>query len=82
MRLKNSKEIAAFEKAIAASKGEVWLETPEGDRLNLKSLYCKYIAIDRLLEDKGNELELYCQFKEDERFFFSNNTSLKDLENT
>lgn len=28
MRLKNSKEIAAFEKAIAASKGEVWLETP------------------------------------------------------
>lgn len=27
MRLKNSKEIAAFEKAIAASKGEVWLET-------------------------------------------------------
>lgn len=70
MKLKNSKEIAAFEKAIAASKGEVWLETPEGDRLNLKSLYCKYIAIDRLLEDKGDELELYCQFKEDERFFF------------
>lgn len=29
MRLKNSKEIAAFEKAIAASKGEVWLETTQ-----------------------------------------------------
>lgn len=70
MRLKNSKEIAAFEKAIASCSGEVWLETPNGDKLNLKSLYCKYIAIDKMLEDKGDDLELFCQYKEDERLFF------------
>lgn len=71
MRLKNSKEIKAFEEAINKSKGDVWLETPEGDKLNLKSLYCKYIAIDRLLEDRGNDLELYCQLHEDEMNFFN-----------
>lgn len=70
MRLKNSKEIAAFEKAIASSEGEVWIETPNGDKLNLKSLYCKYIAIDKMLKDKGDDLELYCQYKNDERLFF------------
>lgn len=71
MKLKNSKEIKAFEEAINKSKGDVWLETPEGDKLNLKSLYCKYIAIDRLLEDRGNDLELYCQLREDEMNFFN-----------
>ena len=70
MRLKNSKEIKAFEEAINKSRGQVWLETPDGDKLNLKSLYCKYIAIDRMLEDKGDDLELYCQCKEDEMNFF------------
>lgn len=70
MRLKSSKEIKDFEEAINKSKGQVWLETPDGDRLNLKSLYCKYIAIDRMLEDRGEDLELYCQFKEDEMNFF------------
>lgn len=70
MKLKNSKEIKAFEEAINKSRGEVWLETPDGDKLNLKSLYCKYIAIDKMLEDKGEDLELYCQFKEDEMNFF------------
>lgn len=70
MKLKNSKEIKAFEEAINKSRGEVWLETPNGDKLNLKSLYCKYIAIDKMLEDKGEDLELYCQFKEDEMNFF------------
>ena len=70
MKLKNSKEIKAFEEAINKSRGEVWLETPNGDKLNLKSLYCKYIAIDKMLEDKGEDLELYCQCKEDEMNFF------------
>lgn len=70
MRLKSSKEIKAFEEAINKSRGQVWLETPDGDKLNLKSLYCKYIAIDRMLEDRGEDLELYCQFKEDEMNFF------------
>lgn len=70
MKLKSSKEIKAFEEAINKSRGEVWLETPDGDKLNLKSLYCKYIAIDRMLEDRGEDLELYCQLKEDEINFF------------
>jgi len=70
MRLKNSKEIQAFQEAIADCQGEVWLETPMGDKYNLKSLYCHYLAIDKLLEDEGNELELFCQYKEDELNFF------------
>lgn len=41
-----------------------------GDKYNLKSLYCHYLDIDKLFEDEGNELELFCQYKEDELNFF------------
>lgn len=70
MRLKNSKEIQAFQEAIANCQGDVWLETPRGNKYDLKSLCCHYLAIDELPEDEGNELELFCQYKEDELNFF------------
>lgn len=70
MRLKNSKEIDAFKEAISKCKGDVWLETPMGDRYNLKSYCCQYLAIGKLLEDKGDELELFCQLREDDINFF------------
>ena len=69
MRLKNSKEIKAFKEAIAKCKGDVWLETPMGDRYNLKSLLTQYIAVAALLGEHGDELELFCSNRADEAKF-------------
>ena len=69
MKLTNIKELDAFSAAIDACKGQVWLESPDGDKYNLKSRFNQYIAFGALLGYHGDELELFCQFKEDEGNF-------------
>ena len=32
-------------KAAQLAEGDVWFTTPEGDKLNLKSLLCKYVFL-------------------------------------
>lgn len=71
MRLHRIKsEFEAFKKAVEQCKGQVWLETPEGDKFNLKSEFSYYIALAALLNEHGNELDLYCQYSTDEHFFY------------
>ena len=69
MRLTNSKEIMEFRYAIAKYKGDVWLEDQEGNKFNLKSVISQYIALGELLQDKGENLELFCSIPEDESHF-------------
>lgn len=70
MQLHNTEEIQAFKEAIEKCKGEVWLESRWGDRYNLKSILSQYVALGALLNEQGEELELYCQFDNDERHFY------------
>ena len=70
MKLTKTTEIEAFRAAISACKGEVWLESPSGDKYNLKSLFSQYLALGAMLETNGDELELYCGLPEDEAHFF------------
>lgn len=76
MRLTNSKEIMEFRFAIAKCQGDVWLEDQEGNKFNLKSVISQYIALGELLQDKGENLELFCSNREDEihfhKFFYDN----------
>ena len=69
MRLTNSKEIMEFRFAIAKCKNDVWLEDAEGNKFNLKSVISQYIALGELLQDKGEQLELFCSNPEDETHF-------------
>ena len=69
MRLRNIAEIDAFREAINEAKNNVWLESPEGNRINLKSELSQYVALGALLSEKGDNLELYCACKEDEYLF-------------
>ena len=69
MRLTNSKEILEFRYAVAQCKGDVWLEDPEGNKFNLRSVISQYIALGELLQDKGETLELFCSNPEDESHF-------------
>lgn len=69
MRLHNSKEILEFRFAVAQCKGDVWLQSPDGDKFNLKSVISQYIALGALLQAEGDNLELFCSEKADEAYF-------------
>lgn len=70
MKLHNLNEIEDFKKAVSNCKNDVWLESPYGDKYNLKSVLSQYIALGTLLGEKGDELELFCASIEDEKNFY------------
>ena len=70
MKLKNISEVNGFVSAVDSCKGHVWLESPEGDKFNLKSKFSQYVALGELLGTRGEDLELFCQFSEDEMRFY------------
>lgn len=70
MRLTKISQVEDFLAAVNAAKDNVWLTSIYGDKYNLKSLLTQYVAIGALLGDKGDELELFCDKKEDEALFF------------
>ena len=70
MKLKNVPQLNDFIYAVNQCKGCVWLESPEGDKYNLKSVFSQYIALGKLLEERGDYLELFCQNVEDEKYFY------------
>ena len=66
MKFTSREQIDGFLEAIQECKGDVYLESAEGDRFNLKSQLSMFIGIGRLLEKKGDELELFATNKTDE----------------
>ena len=70
MRFTRAIEINDFLRIVEECEGEVWLESPNGDKFVLKSVFSKYIAMSALLTEKGDELDLYCQLPEDRAKFF------------
>ena len=69
MKLSNINEVNDFIAAVDRCEGDVWLEDAKGDRLSLKSMFSRYIAIGNLLQDKCGELELFCSQPADEAVF-------------
>ena len=66
MKLSNITDVQKFTAAVNACQGDVYLKSVEGDVFNLKSSLSQYIAIGRLLEESGDNLELFAQTREDE----------------
>ena len=66
MKLINIQEVEEFRKAVHQCEGNVYLKSPEGDVLNLKSSLSEYIALGRLLGEAGDSLELFASRREDE----------------
>ena len=63
-------EVNDFLRTVEDCKGEVWLESTQGDKYVLKSVFSRYIAMSALLSEHGDELELFCQLPEDEQLFY------------
>ena len=66
MKLNNIKDVQKFLAAVNSCENDVYLKSQEGDVFNLKSSLSQYIAIGRLLEESGDNLELFAQTREDE----------------
>lgn len=69
MKIRTAKNIKEFLAVANSCTGHVWLESPWGDRFNLKSELSQYVAAAALIKEKGDYLELYCQLREDEEKF-------------
>ena len=66
MQIKNITEPTRFFEAVYACRGHVELLTAEGDRLNLKSTLCQYIALTQMFKDAQiGEIEIIVSEPED-----------------
>lgn len=70
MKLRNTEDVEGFLDAVSQCKGDVWLESPYGDKYNLKSKLSQYIAMGALLSLNGDNLELFCSNSADENKFY------------
>ncbi len=70
MRLSNISEVRDFLAIIPKCRGDVWVESVDGDKFNLKSPLSSYIALGRIIEERGSDLELFCSSSADERRFY------------
>ena len=60
-----------FIKALDSCKGDVFLETADGDVLNLKSKLCQIVGLTTLLKGASiSEVTLRCTNPEDESLLF------------
>lgn len=66
MKVKNITDLNKFLEVICSCKGKVELVTSEGDRLNLKSTLCQYIALAEMFSDaRIDEVEIIAYEPED-----------------
>jgi hypothetical protein len=66
MKVKNITDVNKFLEIINHCKGTVELVTTDGDRLNLKSKLCQYIALTQMFsEAKIEEVEIIAYEPED-----------------
>ena len=67
MKVRNIQNIDAFFHVIDQCRGDVFLVTGEGDRLNLKSKLSQYVSLAKVFSTKGEipELELIAKDEED-----------------
>lgn len=66
MKIKNITDVDKFFEVVGRCKGTVELVTSEGDRLNLKSKLCQYIAIAHMFQEaKIDEIEIVASEPED-----------------
>lgn len=66
MKVTNIKNVDKFFKVVESCTGRVELVTDEGDRLNLKSKICQYVALANIFSDGSiKEVELVAYNTED-----------------
>ncbi len=58
--------VSEFVQELDNCKGEVYLTSPDGDKINLKSALCRIIGITKLIEGgKIANAQIECELQED-----------------
>ena len=66
MKIKGINNLKKFFNAVSNCKGDVELVTTDGNKLNLRSTLCQYIAITQMFDDENDiEWELALSDKSD-----------------
>jgi len=64
-------DVNAFVKELNNCKGQVWLITEEGDRINLMSAFCRIVGLMSILQGaKLSEAKIECEDADDESRLF------------
>ena len=64
-------DLAGFIKTLDSCKGDVYMETPDGDVLNLKSKLCQMLGLSNALKGAQiSEAKIRCTNPEDESLLF------------
>lgn len=62
---------AKFIEALDQCKGNVWLVTDEGDKLNLKSRFCQLLGVAKIVEGgMVNQAKIICDDPADDSLLF------------
>lgn len=78
--LKNVKEIDKLLEAVQKCQGDVILRHNSGtEEFNLKSRLSSYLAIARLCEEDGDNWEIFCMNRNDERYMLQFFAELKAM---
>lgn len=66
MKILNITEPESFFQALDKCQGDIFLKTSEGDKINLKSKLCQYIALTSMFsEAKIDDMEIELTNQED-----------------
>ncbi|MBQ8391291.1 MAG: hypothetical protein IJX50_01940 [Clostridia bacterium] len=64
-------DVDVFAKELNNCKGQVWLTTDEGDRINLMSAFCRMIGLMSIIQGaKLSQATIECENPEDESRLF------------
>lgn len=66
MKFSSVTDIQKFLDVVDHCEGDVLLKSPYGDVYNIKSKLTQYLAIGKMLDAHGDELELFATNKNDE----------------
>ena len=67
-------DVPAFLKVLDSCTGDVFIVTPEGDKLNLRSKRCQLVGLTRRIEGGSiAEASIICEKPEDETKLFRYN---------
>lgn len=69
MKLYKIEEVNEFMNAVDSCRGDVYLVSAYGDKYNIKSKLTQYLALGMLLNKEYDDLELFCDYKDDEAVF-------------
>ena len=78
-------DLQGFIKELSNCTGNVWMETEDGDKINLQSAFCRLIGLKSILEGgKLSEATIECENPDDEsrlfRFNLYGRSSSEDAE--